>query len=163
VDAVLLAALAGAAFGALAVAAQLGLRRGGDLEVGALVTASVAFLASAIVATPSAAAEGIDAGDLWPFFAGGLIVPGASQIFFTLAIRHAGPSRAAILIGTAPLLSIALALALLDEPFEPLLVVGTVLIVLGGAALARERARPADFRLLGTGLALLCAAPVRRP
>jgi drug/metabolite transporter (DMT)-like permease len=55
-------------------------------------------------------------------------------------------------------MSILVALTLLDEPFEPLLVLGTVLIVLGGAALARERARPADFRLLGAGLALVCAA-----
>jgi drug/metabolite transporter (DMT)-like permease len=157
VTAVLLAALAGAAFGALAVTVRLGLRRGADAEVGALVIAAVGFLASAIVASPSAAAEGIDAGDLWPFFAAGLIVPGASQIFFTLAVRHAGPSRAAILIGTAPLISIVIALTLLDEPFEPLLVVGTVLIVLGGAALAGDRVRPADFRLLGAGLALLCA------
>lgn len=59
--AVLLAALAGAAFGTLVVAARLGLRRGADPEVGALVTASVAFLVSAIVASPSAATEGIDA------------------------------------------------------------------------------------------------------
>lgn len=155
--AVLLGALAGAAFGALAVAVRMGLRRGADPEVGALVAAAVAFVVSGIVATPSAAAEGIDAGDLWPFFVAGLIVPGASQIFFVLAVRHAGPTRAAILIGAAPLASIVIALALLDEPFEPLLVVGTVLIVLGGAALAGERARPADFRVLGVGLALLCA------
>lgn len=156
--AVLLAAAAGAAFGALAVAVRRGLRRGAGPEVGTLVTTSVAFLASAVVAAPSAAAEGIDAGELWPFLVAGLIVPGLSQIFFTLAVRHAGPSRTAILIGTAPLMSILLALTLLDEPFEPLLVAGTVLIVLGGAALARERARPADFRLLGAGLALVCAA-----
>jgi S-adenosylmethionine uptake transporter len=84
-------------------------------------------------------------------------VPGLSQISFNLAVRHAGPSRASILVGTAPLVSVLIALALLDEPVRPALIAGTVLVVLGGAALSRERVRPADFRLLGAGFALLCA------
>lgn len=75
-----------------------------------------------------------------------------------LAVRHAGPSRAAILIGTAPLMSVLIALTLLGEPLRVALIVGTVLIVAGGGALARERARPHDFRMLGAGLALTCAA-----
>lgn len=156
--AVLLAALAGASFGALAVAVRWGLRRGADPEVGALVAAALGAVASAAVAAPSAAVEGVDAGELWPFFAVGLIAPGASQIFLTLAVRHVGPSRAAILMGTAPLISILIALTLLDEPFRPLLVVGTGMIVLGGIALARERTRPEHFRVRGAALALLCAA-----
>ncbi|MBI4172449.1 MAG: DMT family transporter [Actinobacteria bacterium] len=156
--AVLFAALAGALFGALAVAVRSGLRRGGDPEVGALVVAGVALLASALLATPSAVVEGVRPGDLWPFLLAGALVPGASQILFILAVRDAGPSRAAILIGTAALLSVLLALTLLGEPFRPLLVVATALIVAGGAALARERARPEDFRALGVVLALTCAA-----
>ena len=48
----------------------------------------------------------------WPFAAVGLVVPGLSQVVFILAVRHAGPSRAAILIGTAPLGSVLLAIAL---------------------------------------------------
>ena len=55
-------------------------------------------------------------------------------------------------------MSVAIALALLGEPFQPLLLVGTVLVVAGGAALARERARPEHFRALGAVLALVCAA-----
>ena len=35
---------------------------------------------------------------------------------------------------------------------------GTVLVVAGGAALARERTRPEHFRALGAVLALICAA-----
>jgi drug/metabolite transporter (DMT)-like permease len=112
---------------------------------------------AAAVALPSAVTDGVDPGELWPFFAAGLIVPGASQILLTLAVRHAGPSRAAIFMGTAPLVSISIALIVLDEPFRPLLIVGTVLIVLGGVTLARERARPEHFRLIGAGLALMCA------
>jgi uncharacterized membrane protein len=154
---VLLAALAGAALGALAVAVRWGLRRAPDPDVGALVAAAVGFVIAAAVALPSAVTDGVDPGELWPFFAAGLIVPGASQILLTLAVRHAGPSRAAIFMGTAPLVSISIALIVLDEPFRPLLIVGTVLIVLGGVTLARERARPEHFRLIGAGLALMCA------
>jgi drug/metabolite transporter (DMT)-like permease len=126
-------------------------------EIGALVAATVGVAASATLAAPSAL-RGVEVGELWPFVAAGLIAPGASQIFLTLAVRHAGPSRAAIFMGTAPLISILLALTLLGESFRPVLVVGTVLIVLGGVALARERRRPEHFCVRGAALALLCAA-----
>lgn len=156
--AVLFATLAGALFGTLAVAVRSGLRRGGDPEVGAIVLAGVALLVSALLATPSAVVEGVRPGDLWPFLLAGALVPGASQILFILAVRDAGPSRAAILIGTAPLISVLIALTLLGEPFRPLLLVATALVVAGGGALARERARPEHFRALGAVLALTCAA-----
>jgi drug/metabolite transporter (DMT)-like permease len=55
-------------------------------------------------------------------------------------------------------MSVAIALALLGEPFRPLLILGTALVVAGGIALARERQRPADFRRLGAIVALVCAA-----
>jgi drug/metabolite transporter (DMT)-like permease len=158
VAAVLLAALAGASFGALTVAVQWGIRRCPEPGVGALVAVTIAVIASAIVAAPSAAAQGVDVGELWPFFIAGLIAPGASQISLTLAVRHAGPSRAAILMGTAPLMSILIATVLLHESLRPLLVVGTVLIVLGSVALAGERTWPEHFRVRGAVLALLCAA-----
>ena len=81
------------------------------------VITSTAFVVAAIAAVPSAT-EGIDGGDLWPFSLIGAVVPGLSQVLFVLAVRYAGPSRAAILIGTAPLLSVLLALVLLDEPLR---------------------------------------------
>jgi drug/metabolite transporter (DMT)-like permease len=158
VAAVLLAALAGVSFGALAVLVRWGISRGGDPEVGALAAAALGLAASAIAAAPSAAAYGVVIGELWPFFAAGLIAPGMSQILLTLAVVDAGSSRAAILIGTAPLMSILIAVTLLGEPFQPLLVAGTALIVLGGVALVAERTRPEHFRLRGAVLALLCAA-----
>ena len=95
---------------------------------------------------------------LWAFVLVGMLVPGVSQILFVLAVRDAGPARAAILIGTAPLISVLIALTLLGEPFHVALLAGTVLIVAGGAALTRERVRPHDFRALGAALALVCAA-----
>jgi S-adenosylmethionine uptake transporter len=87
----------------------------------------------------------------------GFLVPGSSQIVFIQSIRLAGPSRAAILIGIAPLVSALLAIVFLGEPEHAGLLGGAVVVVAGGLALAVERARPADFRLLGAAAALLCA------
>jgi drug/metabolite transporter (DMT)-like permease len=154
--AVLFGVLAGACFGTLAVTVRIALRSGAEPEAGAAVASAVAFAISAALglATWSTA----DPGQLWAFVLVGMLVPGASQIVFIMAVRDAGPSRAAILIGTAPLMSVLIALTLLGEPFHAALVAGTVLIVAGGAALTRERIRPHDFKALGAGLALLCAA-----
>jgi drug/metabolite transporter (DMT)-like permease len=158
VAAVLFAALAGMLFGAFAVVIRRGLGRGGDPEIGALVVTGIGALTAAMLATPAIVAGEAQAGELWPFLLIGGLVPGATQILFIVAIRDIGPSRVSILIGTAPLMSVAIALAFLGEPFRPLLLVGTVLVVAGGAVLVRERTRPEDFRALGAALALLCAA-----
>jgi drug/metabolite transporter (DMT)-like permease len=156
VDAVLLGVLAGALFGAMTVAVRWGLVRGGDPVVGAATVITIAYTAGALLALPTIADE-TDSGDLLRFFAIGALVPGVSQIVFTYAVRAAGPSRAAILFGTAPLLSVLLALALLEEPFEPALIVATALVVAGGGVLAAERRRPVDFRVVGVAFALACA------
>jgi drug/metabolite transporter (DMT)-like permease len=153
--AVLFGVLAGASFGALAVTVRVGLRSGAEPELGAAVAAIVAFAGSALLAV--AARNDVEPRDLWAFALTGLLVPGASQILFVMAVRDAGPSRAATVIGTAPLLSVLIALVFLDEPFHAALLAGTVLIVAGGAALTRERVRPQDFRVSGVALALACA------
>jgi drug/metabolite transporter (DMT)-like permease len=147
--------VAGALFGAMAVALRVGLQRRGDVEGGAVIVTSV----GAVVALALAAATGggeVVAGDLLPFAIAGAFVPGLSSVLMVHAIRHAGASRALIVIGTAPLLSVLLALVLLDEPFKLELAIGTVLVVAAGIVLARET-RPEHFRLLGGMLALLCA------
>ena len=149
------AALSGALFGTLAVAVRYGLQRGAEPEVGGLVVAVVALGVSAVATAADAAWT--NAFDLWPFFVAGLLVPGVSQILFIKSVRDAGPSRAAILIGTAPLMSVLIALALLGEPAKAELLAGTVLVVAGGASLGRERIRPEHVRALGAALALLCA------
>jgi drug/metabolite transporter (DMT)-like permease len=156
--AVLFAALSGALFAALALAIHSALRRGADPEVGAAVVAGVALVAAVLVAIPSAVLDTIRPADLWPFAVAGALAPGCSQLLFIIAVRETGPSRAAILIGTAPLMSVGIALALLGEPFRPLLVAGTVLVVAGGVVFAGERARPEHFRIVGVFLALICAA-----
>jgi len=156
VTAVLFGLLAGACFGALAVAVRIGLLRGGEPEIGAAVAATMALAGTAVIA--GAFGSPVDPGRLWAFVLVGMLVPGASQILFVLAVRDAGPARAAILIGTAPLMSVLIALTLLDEPFQPALLVGTLLIVAGGVALTRERVRPHDFKAIGAALGLTCAA-----
>lgn len=157
-DAVLLGLLAGMLFGAMTVAVRAGLGRGGEPAIGSVVITSVASLVAFVLAIPSVVTDGLAPEQLWPFAIVGLFVPGLSQVVFILAVRYAGASRAAILIGTAPLGSVLLALVLLDEPLRVVLLVGTALVVAGGAVLALDRGRPAGFRALGVVLALVCAA-----
>jgi drug/metabolite transporter (DMT)-like permease len=154
---VLLGLLAGACFGAVNVAMRVGLQRSGDRVAGGFVTALIAF--AVVLAITFAVTRPGEAhlGDAWPFVLVGLLVPGFSQILWVRAIRDAGPSRAAILMGTSPLLGSLLALAVLSEPFRPALAAGTVLIVAGGVLLAWERVRPADFRGIGALFAVSVA------
>jgi drug/metabolite transporter (DMT)-like permease len=153
-----LATLAGVLFGALAVAVRRGLARARDPEAGALVCAAVGFLVSLVIAVPTAVAGGIAIEGLWAFALVGAFVPGLSQILFVRAVRDAGASRTAVVIGVAPLLSAALAIAFLDEPFRGVLLVATVAIVLGSGLLVREPSRPAEFSALGLLLALAAAS-----
>ena len=155
--AVLFGALAGAAFGLLMLLVRRGLGRGVDAYAGAVAMLAVATVVVGMIAIPSFLGGDFAASDLWPFAIAGVVAPGAAQIILIMAVRDAGPSRAAILIGTAPLISVGIALTVLDEPFRPWLVAGTVLVVAGGVVLAFERARPEHFRALGALLALLCA------
>ena len=136
---------------------RLGLQRGGDAEVGALVIPATGFAVALAAAAAAGELDGLSSHELWAFFLIGLFVPGLSSILFVQAVRGAGSARTAILVGTAPLISALLAIALLDEPLQAGLVAGTVLVVGGGIALAGERVRPADFRAFGAMLALVCA------
>jgi drug/metabolite transporter (DMT)-like permease len=151
VDAVLLACCSAFLFGAMTVALRMVLVRGADAETGALLTI-VPALATTL---PFVLVRGdVDLEGVWPFLLVGVLGPGASQILFTLAVRDAGPSRTSVLVGTAPLFSVAIALALLDEPLRAGLMFGAVLIVVGGLLLVGERIRPAHFKLVGLAFAL---------
>jgi uncharacterized membrane protein len=154
--AVVFALLAGLLFGLFAVAVRITLRRGGDPEVGAIVITTTGALV-ALALSAGELARGFAWPDLLPFYLAGLIVPGASQILFLLAIRDAGPARTSVIIGAAPLLSVGIALVFMNEAFDPLLLVATLLVVFGGATLAFDRTRPEHFRMLGVGLAFTCA------
>jgi drug/metabolite transporter (DMT)-like permease len=155
--AVLLAALSAALFGAMTVLLRLALRRSPDPEIGALVTIGVAFLV-ALAGTVVARSSDLDAPQLALFVLAGTLAPGGSQLLFTRAVQAAGPSRASVVVGTAPLVAVVLALTLLDEPFRLPLIVGALLIVAGGIALVFERGRPEHVRTIGLAYAFACTA-----
>jgi drug/metabolite transporter (DMT)-like permease len=147
--AVLLASASAALFGAMAVAIRFALRRTDDPELGALATSTIALAITAAIGLVARPGGSYAPGDIWPFLAAGAIAPGSSQILFMRAVREAGAARTAVLMGTAPLASVAIALTVLGEPVQGPLIAGAGLIVAGGIALAGERVRPADFRRLG--------------
>jgi drug/metabolite transporter (DMT)-like permease len=150
-DAVVLALASAALFGAMTVAIRFALRRLPDAEAGALWTIVPAFA----ITLPFVAAGEVDLAGTWPFLLAGVLGPGSSQLLFTLAVRDAGPSRTSVTVGTAPLFSVAIALALLDEPAKAGVIAGAVLIVVGGILLVREPGRPEHVKWLGLGFALL--------
>lgn len=147
--AVVLSLVSAALFGAMAVALAFSFRRSQDAEAGALVTGLVALVATGVFAV----ASNSWGGELWPFLVAGLLAPGGSQLLYVRAVREVGASRAAVVVGTAPLVAVTIALTALGEPVEAALVVGAVLIVLGGVALAGERDRPDHLRAVGLALA----------
>jgi drug/metabolite transporter (DMT)-like permease len=157
VDAVVLAIVSAALFGAMTVALRFALRRNGDAELGAAVTIGTAFaLALGFVAVERPGA--LPAGELALFLLAGVLAPGGSQLLFTMAVRDAGASRASVVVGTAPLVAVVIALLALNEPLRLPLVVGAVLIVAGGIALVFERGRPDHLKAIGLAFAFGCTA-----
>jgi drug/metabolite transporter (DMT)-like permease len=152
VAAVLLACGSAALFGAMSVAVRFALRGFDDAELGSLSMSSVAFALSGAFAL--AFADLGDLADAWPFLIAGVIAPGSSQILFVRAVREAGAARTSVVMGTAPLVAVAIALTILGEPVSAGLLAGAALIVAGGVALANERVRPEDFRRLGVLFAI---------
>ena len=138
----------------MAVAIRIGLRRLDDPVIGSLATASVALAVTTAIAVVSVVRDGLDLSELWPFLLAGAIAPGLSQLLFTHAVWQAGAARTSVLMGTAPLFTVAIALAVLNEPVSGALLGGAALIVAGGVALANERVRPRDFRRIGMLFAL---------
>lgn len=151
----MLALCSAALFGGMSVALRLALVREANAEMGAALTIVPAFAIAVAAALVEAARHGApDLGSVWPFALAGIVAPGGSQILFTLAIRDAGPSRTSVLVGSAPLAAVAIALVFLDEPLQLGLVAGALLIVGGGVLLIGERVRPESFRLVGYAYAL---------
>ena len=146
--AVLLALASAAFFGAMTVAIRLALR-GGDAAAG-----TVATLLPALAVALAAAAPAHDLHRAWPFFLAGVLAPGCSQVLFTLSIREAGAARTSITVAAGPLVAVAIALALLDEPLRLPLVLGALAIVGGAVALAGERDRPEHVRVAGLAFAV---------
>jgi drug/metabolite transporter (DMT)-like permease len=152
---VVLALSSAALYGAMTVALRIALVDSRvSAELGALCTVVPAF----VVALGVALARGEwDVAGLWPFVGAGVLGPGLSQTLFTLGVREAGPARASVTVGVAPLFSVAIALVLLGEPVVAGVLAGAVLIVGGGVILVGERDRPLHVRRIGLVYALVSA------
>ena len=152
--AVVLALCSAIAFGSLAVTLNFALRRCGDAELGAFATVLAALVPVGIVAVAR-----LDwSWSVWPYLLAGMLAPGASQVLYVLGVRDAGPSRTALVVGAAPLVSVTVALVFFGEPLNAALLTGAILIVLGGIALTRERVRPETFKTIGLAFAFGSAA-----
>jgi drug/metabolite transporter (DMT)-like permease len=150
-----LAGLSAFLFGAMSVGLRLGLNRNPDAEVATIATVVGALAVALVAAAAEAPSRGVHAGAAWPFLLAGLMQPGVGQLLVTLAIREAGASRASVVLGSAPLASVTIALLFLGEPVRWPLIVGAVLVVGGGVELARDRGRPAHVRRRGYVLAFV--------
>ena len=137
----------------MSVALRMALDRDPDAALGTIATAGTALVVSLVAAAAETPARGLHLSSAWPFLLAGLLSPGAAQIFVTVAIRESGSSRVSMIFGTAPLVSVTIALVFLNEPASAPLIAGAVLIVAGGVLLARERDRPAHLNRLGLAFA----------
>jgi uncharacterized membrane protein len=137
----------------MSVALRIALDRDPDVKLATIATAGTALVVALVAATAEAPARGLHLSSAWPFLLVGLLSPGAAQILVTTAIRDAGASRVSMIFGTAPLVSVTIALVFLNEPASAPLIIGAVLIVTGGVLLARERERPAHLKRIGLAFA----------
>ena len=132
-------------FGGMSVALGFSMMRSKDALVGAFATSFSGFCVCAVVALVGREWGG----ELWPYLLAGLLAPGGAQLLFVLGVREAGPARASVIAGAAPLIAVTIAILALGEPASAPLLVGAVAIVGGGLALVAERSRPENFRAIG--------------
>ncbi len=141
-DAVLLALASAALFGAMPVAVRFALVPPVvPAAIGALVMQVATF---AVLCVAAAIQGGVTLDGVAPFVLAGAIAPGLSNLFITVGIREAGSSRASVAFGMAPLFAVTIAVLVFDERPGTAVVLGALLIVCGGVALALEPDRPAS-------------------
>ena len=155
-DAVGLALVSAALFGAMPVAVRFALVPPMvPAAVGALFMQIATF---AVLCVAAAIQGGVTLAGIAPFLLAGAIAPGISNLFITVGIREAGSSRASVAFGMAPLFAVTIAVLVFDERPGALVLLGAVLIVCGGVALALEPERPRHVRRIGIAFALVGAA-----
>ncbi len=155
-DAVLLALVSAALFGAMPVAVRFAL-------VPPIVPAAVGALLMqigtfAVLCVAAAVQGGVTLDGIAPFLVAGAIAPGLSNLFITVGIREAGSSRASVAFGMAPLFAVTIAVLVFDERPGTVVLLGALLVVCGGIALALEPDRPRHVRRIGIAFALAGAA-----
>lgn len=156
--AVALALLSALLFGAMSVALRMALQRDPDVALATIATAATALVVALVAVGAEAPSRGLHLSSAWPFLLAGLLSPGAAQILVTIAIRESGSSRVSMVFGTAPLVSVTIALIFLGEPASAPLLAGALLVVAGGVELARERDRPVHLNRLGLAYAFAGAS-----
>ena len=150
VTAVGLALLSALLFGAMSVALRMALQREPDVALGTIATVVPAVAVAVVAAAAESPSRELHvSGAFEPFALAGLFSPGAAQILVTYAIRDSGASRVSMVFGTAPLVSVTIALAVLGEPVRAPLIAGAALVVAGGTSSPRERERPPHLRRIG--------------
>jgi hypothetical protein len=87
VTGVLFACVAGLFLGLLNITMRHGIARVADVNAGSAVIATIAFVL--VAATALASGVDFDAGDVWPFVALALFVPGLSQLLVVHAMYAA--------------------------------------------------------------------------
>jgi uncharacterized membrane protein len=136
------ALVAALGFGATAIFARLGMRHvrptsgtAVSLIVGAVVTMAIAFSlhATEILALGAAAFAFI-------LLNAALSYP-VGRLFNFIGVQFAGASRASIVVGASPLVSVGLAVWLLDEDVSPAILIGTFLIIVGIGVVLSSRAK----------------------
>ncbi len=108
-------------------------------DIGAFVSIAVATLVAATTALIAGVdTAGLDAGSIGRYALIGAIAPGASQGIFLAAINSIGPARTGLFVGAAPMFSVILAIAFINEPWRAAVIVGTLLTVAGGVIVSLE-------------------------
>ncbi len=158
---ILLALMAGTLWGLNMVASGWGVDSSGvSSDIGAFASISVAAIVAASTAVIAGVpTTGADFGSLWRFALIGAIAPGASQGMFFAAIKSIGPARTGLFVGTAPMLSVILAILFIGEPWRIAILMGTLLTVAGGIIISLEggTSNPRGFVRGGSLLALATA------
>ena len=155
-DAVALAFVSAALFGAMPVAVRFAL-------VPPMVPAAVGALLMqlgtfAVLCVAAAIQGGVTVAGAAPFLIAGAIAPGLSNLFITVGIREAGSSRASVAFGMAPLFAVTIAVLVFDERPGAVVLLGALLSVCGGVAHALEHKRARHVRRIGIAFALVGAA-----
>ena len=104
---VALALVSALLFGGMSIALGFSMRKSRDALVGAFATAASGFVVCAVVALVGREWGG----ELWPFVLAGLLAPGGAQLLFVLGVREAGPARASVIAGAAPLIAVTIAVS----------------------------------------------------
>ena len=128
----------------MSVALRMALNRDPDVALGTIATAGTALVVALVAATAETPARGVHLSSAWPFMLAGLLTPGAAQILITIAIRDAGASRVSMVFGTAPLVSVTIALLFLNEPDSRIAIVTKICAAPGESSPASTKGQADD-------------------